>query len=303
MVYRNIDVVSTGLRQALHREVDKDLQQLLDRVDASLQWIVNNAKSVSSSSPTETSDKPPSIPYINWDLIANSEIHILHKLGNYLKQHMENSVQLYCPTEHASTRDPKGTGACVGYTNSQVRVTSFDGSKYLADTLTHFIANVLPQPNIPGENVNLTSLWKYEHHAMSDGEGKAYFTKQDKDFNAGYEGGSISKKADSNKFEEVNMTSVDHYLEVAGIQSLDILKIDTEGNDNKVLLALTSWDSTATQPAGQGSSSGTRAAFSALAYDVLSFPMMIGVYMNPSPHSSTAAEDGARAQLKAQLHQ
>ena len=32
------------------------------------------------------------------------------------------------------------------------------------------------------------------------------------------------------------MTSVDHYLEVAGIQSLDILKIDTEGNDNKVLL-------------------------------------------------------------------
>eukprot|EP01035_Chromulina_nebulosa_P028163 gene28163-37136_t len=46
-----------------------------------------------------------------------------------------------------------------------------------------------------------------------------------------------------------------------------------------------------------------RAAFSALAYDVLSFPMMIGVYMNPSPHSSTAAEDGARAQLKAQLHQ
>ena len=40
----------------------------------------------------------------------------------------------------------------------------------------------------------------------------------------------------SNKFEEVNMTSVDRYLEVTGTTSLDILKIDTEGNDNKVLL-------------------------------------------------------------------
>ena len=28
-------------------------------------------------------------------------------------------------------------------------MTSFDGSKYLADTLTHFISDVLPQPNIP----------------------------------------------------------------------------------------------------------------------------------------------------------
>ena len=32
------------------------------------------------------------------------------------------------------------------------------------------------------------------------------------------------------------MTSVDSYLERTGTQSLDILKIDTEGNDNKVLL-------------------------------------------------------------------
>ena len=32
------------------------------------------------------------------------------------------------------------------------------------------------------------------------------------------------------------MTSVDRYLEVTGTTSLDILKIDTEGNDNKVLL-------------------------------------------------------------------
>ena len=37
----------------------------------------------------------------------------------------------------------------VGYTNSKVRVTSFDGSKYLADTLTYFISDVLPQPVIP----------------------------------------------------------------------------------------------------------------------------------------------------------
>lgn len=78
----------------MHREVDKDLFQLLDRVNHSLQWIVNNAMALSTASlsPLDTSDKPPSIPYINWDVIANSEIHILHKLGDYLKQHMENST-------------------------------------------------------------------------------------------------------------------------------------------------------------------------------------------------------------------
>ena len=92
MFLGNIDVVSTGLRQALHREVDKDLLPLLNRVNASLQWIVTNARDSSSPSPIESSDKPPSIPYINWDLIANSEIHILHKFGSYLKQHVENST-------------------------------------------------------------------------------------------------------------------------------------------------------------------------------------------------------------------
>lgn len=38
--------------------------------------------------------------------------------------------------------------------NSKVRVTSFDGSKYLADTLTDFISSVLPQPNIPVGHVD-----------------------------------------------------------------------------------------------------------------------------------------------------
>ena len=34
--------------------------------------------------------------------------------------------------------------------------------------------------------------------------------------------------------EEVNMTTVDTYVRRAGITQLDVLKIDAEGNDNKV---------------------------------------------------------------------
>lgn len=35
--------------------------------------------------------------------------------------------------------------------------------------------------------------------------------------------------------EEVNMTSVDLFMADNGMQRLDLLKIDTEGNDNKVI--------------------------------------------------------------------
>lgn len=41
--------------------------------------------------------------------------------------------------------------------------------------------------------MKLSDLWVYKNRAVSDREGKAFFTKQNKDFNAGYEGGSISR--------------------------------------------------------------------------------------------------------------
>jgi FkbM family methyltransferase len=96
-------------------------------------------------------------------------------------------------------------------------------------------------------------------------EGVARFTKQSNEKNAGFEGGSLktnvqsaakqNKKitldeigenvgggADVNanqkllaETEEVSVITIDTYLEKNHIQQLDMLKIDTEGNDNKVL--------------------------------------------------------------------
>lgn len=89
----------------------------------------------------------------------------------------------------------------------------------------------------------MSELWQYRHNALSDAEGLAYFTKQDKDFNAGYEGGSLTRREGGQEkrptaLEEVNMTTVDSFLRGHGAWQgkVDILKVDTEGNDNKVLL-------------------------------------------------------------------
>jgi len=53
-------------------------------------------------------------------------------------------IQLHCPAPY---RRAPLTGACEGFTNSAVRVTSFDGSGFLARTLSHYIAALLPQPH------------------------------------------------------------------------------------------------------------------------------------------------------------
>lgn len=52
------------------------------------------------------------------------------------------------------------------------------------------------------------------------------------------EGGSIKLDAGSNT-EEVSMTTVDNFVREHKISDLDVLKIDTEGNDNKVCNCLT----------------------------------------------------------------
>ena len=127
--------------------------------------------------------------------------------------------------------------------------------------------------------------------AVSDSDGVAHFTKQSKDKNAGFEGGSIkqsdpnpiitgttgtggsgntamepilhrtlrssassSSSSSSNQLnapqstyntqqrrqlavetEAVNMTSIDSFMRRSHITTIDIMKIDTEGNDNRVL--------------------------------------------------------------------
>lgn len=80
-----------------------------------MQWIVDNARGFESES-----EKPPSIPYINWDLIANSEIHILNKLGRYLKQHVMNSTHSKLQHNGQSVYDILERGyQCNSYEASQ----------------------------------------------------------------------------------------------------------------------------------------------------------------------------------------
>ena len=87
------------------------------------------------------------------------------------------------------------------------------------------------------ERIN-TDIWSYWNYAMSDKLGKATFTKQGKDekVGPGFEGGKINAKPSGvHNVEEVNMTTVDDLLKLKDIKSLDILKIDAEGHDNKVI--------------------------------------------------------------------
>jgi FkbM family methyltransferase len=116
-------------------------------------------------------------------------------------------------------------------------VLSVDGSAYLAGTISNIIKNHVPR-DAKGNNDLLRSgvMWQYLNYAMSDSEGIARFTKQDAQHNAGFEGGSIST-VESPSTEEVNMTTVDLLLASHGwTAGVDLLKIDTEGNDNKVAL-------------------------------------------------------------------
>eukprot|EP00597_Dinobryon_sp_UTEXLB2267_P009179 CAMPEP_0170085326 /NCGR_PEP_ID=MMETSP0019_2-20121128/20242_1 /TAXON_ID=98059 /ORGANISM="Dinobryon sp., Strain UTEXLB2267" /LENGTH=432 /DNA_ID=CAMNT_0010301741 /DNA_START=285 /DNA_END=1583 /DNA_ORIENTATION=+ len=273
--------------------------------------------------------------------------------AGYCKDGHSRAIQLHCPPPH---RRLPLTGACEGFTNSAVRVVSFDGSSFLARTLTHFIQHLLPQPRslpLGGFNASLDTLWRYLHRALSDREGRVFFPRQDSDFNAGFEGGSIRLRRENNdsRLEEVPMTSVDAFLAGTGLDGprLDVLKIDTEGNDNKVLLGaraaireavglltfegglgvtlsrdmLRDWDLQgfscySTSRAGLFKWSGgcmkerymggfsakdkgnifcvhrERAGLTALAFDVLAFPMMIEAHNA----AGNALEDAERRQFR-----
>ena len=53
-----------------------------------------------------------------------------------------------------------------------------------------------------------------------------------------FTGGRIRTGLVSPETEEVNMTTVDNLVQLFGLHTLDVLKIDTEGNDNKVSFEL-----------------------------------------------------------------
>ncbi len=77
--YRETVATSAVKGVSSESEVDilREVQMLYDRVKASLDWISNMKPKDSSST---------SYPLIRRDLISNAEIHILHKLGKYLKK-------------------------------------------------------------------------------------------------------------------------------------------------------------------------------------------------------------------------
>ena len=134
--------------------------------------------------------------------------------AGYCKDGFNAGVQLHCPSPH--TRDSK-TGIC-NMLNPAVRVASFDGSGYLANTINSFLKKEIPKPsiNVDGKKQELqfTALWQYNHNAASDAPGKVNFTKQDATHNAGFEGGSIISHGSEGKkeLEEVVVTTIDNYL-------------------------------------------------------------------------------------------
>ncbi len=149
--------------------------------------------------------------------------------AGYCKDGYSYGIPLYCPP---GKRDEASDGRCDEI-NGDVRIVSIDGSSYLQETLSGMIASadLTPKWDITRR------MWRYLNFAMSDQRGTVRFTKQSRDRNAGFEGGSIraSGAEDDSTTEAVNMTSVDLFMSDNGMTRLDLLKIDTEGNDNKVI--------------------------------------------------------------------
>eukprot|EP00598_Pedospumella_elongata_P006999 CAMPEP_0184968798 /NCGR_PEP_ID=MMETSP1098-20130426/1737_1 /TAXON_ID=89044 /ORGANISM="Spumella elongata, Strain CCAP 955/1" /LENGTH=558 /DNA_ID=CAMNT_0027490463 /DNA_START=191 /DNA_END=1867 /DNA_ORIENTATION=+ len=175
--------------------------------------------------------------------------------AGYCKDGLNYGIPLHCPRENREAQ----TGRC-NLAHQDLLVNSIDGSSYLAATLNHIIQQETPATP---ENAALREgkVWKYNNYAVSDVDGVAHFTKQSKETNAGFEGGSIRQSSAGAapattvrhlrsvtqlrnesiahrqlvETEEVKMTTVDSFMTRHGLTHLDILKIDTEGNDNKVL--------------------------------------------------------------------
>lgn len=150
----------------------------------------------------------------------------------YCRDGDHHGTVTYCPP--GSKRDAV-TGRCDAF-NPKVRIYSLDGSSYLTHALSQIIQE-FPVYTHNQQSYRASEMWSYRNFAVSDVEGTARFTKQSKEKNPGYEGGGIrnNQGSVSDSEEEVPMTSVDRFLQVNNITHVDVLKIDTEGNDNKVL--------------------------------------------------------------------
>lgn len=83
-----------------------------------------------------------------------------------------------------------------------------------------------------------SEVWRYYNYAVSDSVGTTQFTKQGKGSKVGpgYEGGKMgAKEVAGFEVEVVNMTTIERFVLENEIERLDVLKIDAEGYDNKVL--------------------------------------------------------------------
>ena len=160
--------------------------------------------------------------------------------AGYCRDGLNYAIHMHCPD---NINRIERNGKCDFY-NPNVKVYSFDGSSYLMRTLNDIINTQFFYDAVP-DSAPKRKMWKYMNYAVSDTVGVARFTKQDKEKNAGFEGGSIQaagqgkidkvNDAIAANTEEVPMTSIDAYVEANNITALNVLKIDTEGNDNKVL--------------------------------------------------------------------
>jgi FkbM family methyltransferase len=150
--------------------------------------------------------------------------------AGYCRDGHNFAIQSYCPDDRY--RD-EGTGKCM-MIDLGVRVFSFDGSSYLTSAINGIMTNQL-FPDVTAGFESRRQMWTYSNFAVSNSVGTARFTKQSKEKNAGFEGGGIRPDAPDGETEEVPMTTVDTLVKQLGISKLDLLKIDTEGNDNKVL--------------------------------------------------------------------
>jgi hypothetical protein len=151
--------------------------------------------------------------------------------GGYCRDGFNYGIPFTCGS---AQRDPV-TGSCKLDRSAEVEIASIEGSSYLVGAMNTMIGSAYAHPRVRSGDV-----WKYYHYGGSDQKGVAYFTKQSADKNAGFEGGHLSSSP-SDTMEAVNMTDVDSFLKdhnkfrKSG-RGLEVLKIDAEGHDNKVIV-------------------------------------------------------------------
>eukprot|EP01038_Epipyxis_sp_PR26KG_P004489 gene4489-6345_t len=178
--------------------------------------------------------------------------------AGYCRDGYSAAVPMHCPPNYRNNYN--GECLLINHNNhNQIKITSIDGSSYLmrinkliqselqkSSKIKFFENNNKNNDNNNNKNIiNPHNVWNYVNYAVSNKKGTVRFTKQDENNNAGYEGGSIKSSDGSRRLgasntldntEEVSMTSIDEFMKDELMSSLDLLKIDTEGNDNKVLL-------------------------------------------------------------------